>query len=339
MDNSINNKSTKTQILDAYEALLKQVSESKQEKPKQIQEEKKQSEITKKVEHMTNESIVSELGELKNKLGKSLELVESSLFGEFKKLDDIRNAIAVEKQNLQDLYQLSTTTDSLAAMLLVQKQQKEQFDADMKAQREAFEADMKQKRAEWKAAQENQAEEDREYNENLKKKRKREEEEYQYALKIARQKDADDYSTKKAKSDAELAEKLATFNKEIADREARVALSEKELTELRQATENFPKELQKALAAQEKQITEKLQAGFDFESKLLAKQNEGDLRLKDQTIASLKEKISEMQQQINQLTEKSNLAERNVKDIAIKAIESTSKIQLFPTGKPESDSK
>jgi len=38
-----------------------------------------------------------------------------------------------------------------------------------------------------------------------------------------------------------------------------------------------------------------------------------------------------MQEQIKELTKKTNLAESNVKDIAVKAIESSSKIQVFPT--------
>jgi hypothetical protein len=74
-----------------------------------------------------------------------------------------------------------------------------------------------------------------------------------------------------------------------------------------------------------------MSAKYEFESKLLANKNEGELKLKEQTIVSLQEKISEMQQQIKELTEKAATAETSVKDIAVKAIESSSKIQVFPS--------
>jgi hypothetical protein len=44
-------------------------------------------------------------------------LPDNNLLEEFKKLEDIRAAIAVEKQNMEDLYSLSATTDLLAAMI------------------------------------------------------------------------------------------------------------------------------------------------------------------------------------------------------------------------------
>lgn len=82
---------------------------------------------------------------------------------------------------------------------------------------------------------------------------------------------------------------------------------------------------------------QRIKIQYEFESKLIAKQNEGELKLKEQTIVSLKEKIEEMQQVIKQLADKANVAEVNVKDIAMKAIESSSKIQVFPTKIKEED--
>ena len=60
---------------------------------------------------------------------------------------------------------------------------------------------------------------------------------------------------------------------------------------------------------------------------MMEKQNEADIRLKDQTIGSLQEKIKEQQEQLKEYTDKANRTEANVKDIAVKAIENASKIQ------------
>ena len=331
MEQEISSKNTKAQILEAYEKLLKKVQEAKADVPKKVQEEKQRKETVDKVADISNKSIVKEIGNLRSNLNNTLEDLEQNLLDEFKKLEEIRQAIAIEKQNLKDLYELSATTDSLAAMLLTQKEQKENFEAEINAKKEAFDLEMKELKASWQAEKERTIAEQKEYLEELKKNRKREEEEYQYKLKIERQREKDAYETKKAQLEKELSEKKAAFEQEMANREANIANAEIELAELRKKNEEFPQQLQKALDDKEKEVTNRLKTQFEFESKLIEKQNEGELKLKDQTIASLQEKIKEMQAQIKELTQKTNVAESNVKDIAVKAIESSSKIQVFPS--------
>ena len=331
MTQEISGKNTKKEILEAYDELLEKVQNAKENMPKKVQEEKQRKEIVEKVADVSNKNITQGINNLKISLNNSLEELENNLITEFKKLEEIRSAITIEKQNLDDLYSLSTTTDSLAAMLLVQKEKKESFDAEINVEKEDFKQEMINLREQWKLEKEKQNIEQKENTELLKKNRLREEEEYKYNLKIARKKDTDEYETAKAKLEKELSEKKESFNLEMVKREADVANTEAELKELRKNNDEFPKQLQKTLADKEKEITERLTVQFDFESKLLAKQNEGELNLKEQTIVSLKEKITEMQMQTKELTAKANLADSNVKDIAVKAIESSSKIQVFPS--------
>jgi len=75
-----------------------------------------------------------------------LDELQTHLVNEFKKLEEIRAAIAVEKQYLEDLYSLSANTDSLAAMLVVQKEKKEAFETSMKEREEAFNREMNEKK-------------------------------------------------------------------------------------------------------------------------------------------------------------------------------------------------
>ena len=335
MEQEISAKSTKAQILAAYDELLKKVQNAKAEVPKQVQEEKQREEKISKAAKVSENGIVSEITSLKSRVSSSLDDIGKKLLDEFKKLEEIREAITVEKKNLEDLYSLTATTDSLAAMLLAQKEERGKFEEEIKAAKEAFETEMKELREKWRIEKEKQLNDEKEYDEQLKKTRKREEEEYQYKLKIERQKNSDEYVAKKTKLENELAEKKAAFEQEMSTREANVKSAEQELEGLRKSNEEFPAKLEKAIAGKEKEVTSHLKTQFDFESKLLAKQNEGELKLRDQTIASLKEKIAEMQQVIKQLTDKANKAEGNVKDIAVKAIESSSKIQVFPAKEKE----
>jgi chromosome segregation ATPase len=329
MTTEISSKNTKSQILQAYEDLIKNVKNAKANIPKQVQEEKQHKEIVERVTDVSNKIIGKEIGNLRSNLNNSLEELENNLLEEFKKLEDIRAAIAVEKQNLEDLYSLSATTDSLAAMILAQKEQKENFEAEMVANKEVFEIEMKELREKWNEEKEKQAAEQKENSEQLKKNHKREEEEYLYKLKVDRQKENDEYEVKKVKLEKDLSEKQLSFDQEMAKREADVSNAEAELNELRKNSEEFPGKLEKVLVQKEKDVTAHLTAQFEFESKLLEKHNEGELKLKEQTIKSLQEKIAEMQGRIKELTEKTKIAESSVKDIAVKAIESSSKVQVF----------
>jgi len=335
MEQEITSKNTKAQIIEAYENLLKKIKNAKNEVPKQVQEEKLKTEKVQKVAKVSSKSITFDINEIKNKVVLSLDELENNLTDEFRKLEEIREAISIEMNNLEDLYSLSATTDSLATMLLVQKEQKENFEKEMLLKKDAFEHEMTELRELWKAEKEKQLTENKEYNADLKKNRAREEDEYQYKLKIDRQKDKDIYESKKNKLEAELSDKKANFEQEMSLRETAIKSSEQEFAELLNANKEFPIKLENALTDKEKTITEQLSSKFEFESKLLANKNEGELKLKEQTIVSLKEKIAEVQQLNKELTDKAAKAETSVKDIAVKAIESSSKIQVFPTKEKE----
>ena len=184
----VTERNTKAEILKAYSALVKKVQEEKDNIPKQIQEEKTKKETVEKVTGVNNDSIVKNIVNLKSSLNNSLDELQLNLTGEFKKLEDIRAAISVEKQYLEDLYSLSANTDSLAAMLLVQKEKKESFEQMMKEKEETFNKEMSEKKAQWELEQAKNKTTEKEYIDDLTKQRKREQEEYQYTLKTTRQK-------------------------------------------------------------------------------------------------------------------------------------------------------
>jgi len=300
-----------------------------------VQEEKVKKETLAKVENVSNDGIVKEVTGLKTTINSSLDALLQNMTSEFKKLEEIRAAIAIEKQSYEDLYSLSVNTDSLAAMLLAQKEQRESFEAEMKARKEELTAEITQKRAEWEVEKSKQKTSEKEYLEELARNRKREDEEFLYAQKIKRQKEQDAYDAKRAQQEKELTERKAAFEQEIAAREQALKIAEAELAELRKNNAEFPVRLEKALADKEKEITKQLTTKYTFDIQLIEKQNEADVRLKDQIIASLQEKIKEQQAQLKEYADKATRAEASVKDIAVKAIENAAKTKMYI--KPEKD--
>ena len=119
-------------------------------------------------------------------------------------------------------------------------------------------------------------------------------------------------------------------------REATIKTAEAELEELRKNNMEFPERLEQALTDQKKTITESMQTKYDFDFKLMKSQNQADIRLKDQLIESLQEKIQELQSQLKEYADKATIAEAGVKEIAMKAIENSSKVRVYPA-KPEKE--
>ncbi|MDR3093921.1 MAG: hypothetical protein LBU62_04685 [Bacteroidales bacterium] len=329
MENQVSEKSTKAEILKAYESLLQNVQEAKTDVPKLVQEEKQKKETIDKVAGISNDGIMKSITTLKSSLNNSLDDMLLRLTAEFKKLEEIRSAIAIEKQSLEDLYSLSANTDSLAAMLLVQKEKKESFEKDMREKEDVFADEVAQNRAQWELEKSKQKTAEKEYAEELTRQRKREEEEYQYNQKIKRQKEQDAYDAKKAQQEKELADKKVSFEQETANRELELKNAAAELAELRKNNAEFPARLEKALAEKEADVSKQLQTKYGFDIQLTAKQHEADARLQEQVITSLQEKIKELQAQLKEYADKANRAEASVKDIAVKAIENSSKSRMY----------
>jgi len=336
METQPNLKNTKNEILAAYEDLLKRVNDKKTDEPKKVQEAQKQEAVVKKAEGLSNETIIKGIAGLKVEITSALDKLGEKFVEEYKKFDELQQAIQTEKKNLEDLYQLSASTDSLSVMLLAQKEKKEQFeqematrktelDEKMKSEKERFDLEMNEKKALWKKEQDAIREKIKEENENTTKKRKREEEEYQYALQLTRKKEVDLYEEKKQKLEKELADKKMAFEKEVTERETNLKLAETELAELRSKNAAFPVELEKAVQSAVKLATEKLETTFKFQKELSEKEVSGELKLKDQIIQTLNAKIKDLETSLKELSQKTVTAETSVKDIAIKAIEHSSK--------------
>ncbi len=336
MEKKPNLKNTKNEILAAYDELQQKMSDKKTDEPKKVQELQRQETLVKKAESLSNETIIKGLAGLKVEITSSLDKLGEKFVEEYRKFEELQQAIQTEKKNLEELYQLSASTDSLSVMLLAQKEKKEQFEQEMatrkaeleekiRIEKERFDAEISEKKIQWKKELDTLLEKQKEDNEITAKTRKREEEDYNYTLQINRKKESDLYEEKKQKLEKELTDKKAAFEKAVADREANLKLAETELAELRAKSAAFPKELEKAVDVAVKAATEKTETLFRFEKELSEKEVGGELKLKDQIIQTLNAKIKDLEISLKDLSQKTVTAETSLKDIAIKAIEHSSK--------------
>jgi hypothetical protein len=339
MEKKITPSNTKTEILNAYNDLLGKIQESKQDNPKAEQEKKIRETIVTTAAELTDEKIIGQISSLKLALNSTLDKIEDDLAAEYQRLLKIREAISIEDQRLKDFYQINAGTDSLAAILVAQKEKKEEFEHEMALRKSEFEEQLKSEKLNRDKEIKLWEEKRKETEESLKKQRSREEEEYQYNLQLARKKDKDQYEQKKAMLEKELVQKKESIDNEINTREQIIAAAEKELFDLRSKAENFPADIDKAVQSAIKETTTQLDKEHKFEKQLLMKDHEGELKLKNQQVESLMARIKDLEIQLKQAYSKAENAENNTKEITLKAIQSSGQIKIIekeePRRKPE----
>ncbi len=329
MTPSVTDKNTKAQILEAYEKLLKKVEEKSNDNPREVQQRKENAQTVSRASETSGEGILAQIKKIKAEFIGSLETIEAELVAERKKLETVQNAIQIEEKRLSDLYGLSSNADAFSALLLAQKEQKEQFDQEMAARKEQLSQQISETRAQWekeKAAHDENLKAEKETNAKL---RKREEEEYAYATQQKRKQEQDEYNLKKIRQEAELKEQRSTFEKEFAAREKNLLESENELKTLRTRSEEFPVKLAEAVQNAQAETEKRLQTIYNYEKELREKETQGILNLREHQIKSLEAKIKEMDTQLKEAGAKADNSEKTVKDIALKAIENASKTQVI----------
>ncbi len=326
MEQPLSEKNTKAQILEAYEKLLKKVEQKSNDNPKEVQQRKQDVQTVEKATKTTEEEIETQIAKIKSDFVSALEIIEKELADERKKLETIQNAIRIEEKRLDDLYGISVNADSLSAILLAQKEQKEQFEQEMAARKEELSSQIAQTRATWEKEKAAHDEALKAEKENLAKMRRREEEEYAYNTQQKRKKEEDEYLQMKNRQEAELKERKIAFEKEVAEREKQLKESENELATLRAQAESFETKLAEAVQKAQAETEKRLQSVYAYEKELREKEVEGIINLKDHQIQTLQSKIKEMEQV--------DVSEKTVKDIALKAIESAGKTQFVEREKP-----
>jgi hypothetical protein len=325
MIEELGTKNTKNEILEAYYELLEQV---KQNKKSTKQEEKaaiEKNTIVEVASKSSAEEIINGLANLKLIINKTFKNLEDQLLTENQKLVNLKQAITICQQEFEELHQIKVNADTLAALLLAQKEKTAVFEKTMKERISTFEQEMQEKRANGKKEQEEFELALKEQEQLIKKTRAREEEEYLYKRNLTRAKDQDQYLLEKQKLEQELVDKRLKIEQDFKTREDNILNAEQELANLREQVKKFPEEKENAILIIERNITQNLTSKHEYESKLAQTKVEGEIKVYKQIILNLEAKVANLETQIEQFTDRANQANLQVQDIAIKAIDGASR--------------
>lgn len=272
-----------------------------------------EAEVKEAVADISVEGIVQKIGNLGVEISKYLSDVSSRLMTGTNLLTSLREAVTLEKKELERLHKIDIT--KTAVDLLVE---------EYNQKRAAFEKETEERRAQWAEEQENREREKKEFDEALRKQRAREKEEYEYQKVLERKKQEDGYDEAQRVEARKNKDKQEGLEKSWAQREALLKEREEELARLKKENVEFPErlksELDKAVEVAVKTETAKREQSI----LLFQKEFEADKRVAELKIKSLEDTVTRQYTQMESLSARLDEAKMQVQDIAIKAIEGAS---------------
>ena len=319
-------KSTKEEMLDAYNTILKQVQEKRENemKPEKKLEEKKIAETVKIAESLTAEGVVQELGSIKIDIGKTLTKISDTLEAQVIRLNALQNAISAKEKELHDLYEIEKSAMSLAALIEAQNIKRDEFLAEMERKKENLSQEIEIMHAAWEKEKEEHETMTKERDVTEKKRQIREKEEFEYTFKKEQQQLKDKAAYENNKLDIEIKSKKELAEKELKLREQAIAEKEDELVDLRKRAASFPKEMENAVNKAMKETTEKISLEARNREELLKKHFEGEHNVFKARTESLERTVKEQNERISVLSQQLEAAYQKVQDIAVKTVEGSS---------------
>lgn len=325
-------KSTKQEIMEAYQEALRQIEDSKSQDPRKEAKAKESAVVVNAASERTVETVIADVSQLKVTMTQALDQLSGKLLEEVQRFQSLQKAIEIQQAQLAAMYEIQVQGDSLAALILAQKEKAAAYAISWETQKAALDQEIAQTREAWEKEKVAKAQAQKEEQEMRLKDRKREEEEYQYTLKLTRAKDKDQYEMQKAVLERELQEKRDQAERDFAQRETLLVSREEELRNLREQVAAFPEKLEGVIRDTETRVSEKLTFQYQFKTELQEKDLEGERRLSEQRITALQEKIKEQEHYIRHLLQKTDDSTQHVQTIAIKAIEGAQGMTLRGLG-------
>jgi len=271
------------------------------------------AEVRQSVDGVTVEAVVQRISGLGLDVTRALSDLSGKLTEEVQLLGSVREAVALERKELERLHKIDIAATALDQMVQDHAIEKQRLEAEIAAQRVA-----------WEEESERTERERKEQEESLKKQRQREIDDYEYKNGLERKKAQDKYDEEMRLAEKKNQEKQEALEKGWAQRGAALKEQEEELARLRKESQEFPVRLQKEAQAAAELARRESEAKFEQQILVLKKDAETEKRLAALQVKTLEETVARQQTQVAALEKQLADAKQQVQDIAVKAIEGAS---------------
>lgn len=323
----ISQPETKEQILSAFQKLLaeKKKNESKvYTKEEEAKKEKNQALIEVATTY-TVDNIINGMAALQLDFGSIIHDLSARLSTEVSKLDELKQAIAIEKQHLENLQQIRLVADALH--ILNQEHQEKLLTLENQAnlEKELISKEKTQLRKAWEQEQREFELFVAEKNELLLKQRAQEKADYDYEVQRLRQVELDLYEATKRQQQRELKEQNDLKEKEWRSREKYLQDHQAEFAENENKIAGFEQQLKQAYIKAKEEAIKEAEREAKVKTDLLEKDWEATQQGYDLKLASLEGTIQRQNEEINNLIAQLQAATKQAQELAMKAFQYTSK--------------
>lgn len=322
----ISQPETKQQILSAFQQLLaeKKKHESKVSTKGEEAEKEKNQELIKVASTYTVDSIVNGMASLQLNFGSIINDVSARLTTEIDKLDELKRAIAIETQHLENLQQIRLVADALHILNQEHQEKLTSLENQATLQKETIEKEQTQLRKSWGKEQAEFEIAVTEESELLIKQRTQEKADYDYEAERLRKVELDEYEETKRQQQRSLSEQNQEKEKDWQQREKVLKADRAEFAENENKIAGFEDELKKAYIKAKEDAIKEADRDAKVKSDLFEKDWEATQQGYDLTIASLETTIERQNEQINNLISQLQEATKQAQELAMRAFQSSS---------------
>jgi len=306
---------TKAEVQAEFDRIRAETAEAKQSATAKDEEVAKlrQAEVRHAVDGVSVESVVQRTSNLSVEVSKALSDVSAKLISEVEQLTTLREAVALETKELEQLHKLDVAATAVDQLVEEYRLEKQKLDSEISTQR-----------AVWTEEKQAQLREQKEADEALKRQRQRENDDYEYKKALERKKAQDKYEEEVRVLEKKNREKQETLEKSWLDREAALKAREDELARYKHEVEQFPARLKDEREHTQAEVSAATRQSFEQQIVLLKKDGEAEKRVAELRIQALEQLVARQAQQIDALSKQLDEAKKQVQDIALKAIEGAS---------------
>ncbi|HEY8375824.1 MAG TPA: hypothetical protein VIK91_05005 [Nannocystis sp.] len=330
-------KSTKQEILDAYNELAKELKELKEKAPAKAARAAAEpaapsaapSAPAQENTAVSFDDLTRDLDNIRTRFGDAASALQQQLLREAARLEGLRAEIAGYTEHLRTLHAIEVGDDTTRELVRRYLETQRGADEAFAARRRKIEEELDARKAAWKKQQEERARAVLEAEAAAKLARTREAEEYEYRTRRAREADADALAQEKKRLQAELDGLQEAKTAEWNEREEAIAAREKEYAELKAKAESFPKELEAAINKAEAEGMAIARRQAKIAADLAAKEFEGKRKVQELKIHELEAISKKHDEQIAELSKQLAAAVKQAQDLAIKAIDGASNSTSF----------
>ncbi len=308
---SVSERSKKSEILDAYNGLLKKLESAPSQQaslPMQSDEKEKENRMREETSKISEDKIRKEGDLFDKKINETMAAlaeklltehgeVEKMLIDALGKLQNVRDLIVVEEKKLKNIYGLKTTCISLADFLRLIEQEKLKWETEKQEQKAL---------------------------------RQREEDEYGYLLQKKRKQEEDEYLWKQKQIKAEFDADMTRQKEEITKKETELKTQESELADLRKLKIGFEAEKEKAVKFALETQAKEMKKEHDTTTLLNAQKSEAEKKLLQQQLSHFESLVSQKEVELRATKKEAEEARNKSQELALSIVESQkSEVQVM----------